>query len=184
MQVRKFAFEQYAASGLAMHPGFSPVAVVKQANGLLTCVLADKDGNKMEITDNDHVRAWTCVCGGEGGRVREGCLPAAAPTRRTPRRPRMHAWLAHSSTRYSLRALDMHTSLLDNTHTHTHKLRAQVMMATGRVPKIQNLGLEEVGVKLGAWLLLLLPGMAEREAVRVCARAGGNAAAGTAGTCR
>jgi pyruvate/2-oxoglutarate dehydrogenase complex dihydrolipoamide dehydrogenase (E3) component len=25
----------------------------------------------------------------------------------------------------------------------------QVMMATGRVPKIQGLGLEEVGVKLG-----------------------------------
>jgi hypothetical protein len=55
LQVRKFAFEQYAASGLNMHPGFSPVEVRKQENGKLTCVMADKDGNKVEITDNDQV---------------------------------------------------------------------------------------------------------------------------------
>lgn len=38
-----------------MHPGFSPVEVRKQDNGLLTLVLADKDGNKKELPDNDHV---------------------------------------------------------------------------------------------------------------------------------
>lgn len=54
-QVRKFAYEQYAATGLNMHPGFSPVEVKKQANGKLTCVVQDKDGNKVEITDNDQV---------------------------------------------------------------------------------------------------------------------------------
>lgn len=77
-EVRKFAYEQYAAAGLTMHPGYSPVEVIKQENGKLTCVVADKEGNKVEIKDND-----------------------------------------------------------------------QVMMATGRVPKIQGLGLEQVGVQLG-----------------------------------
>jgi hypothetical protein len=34
--------------------------VRKQPNGLLTIVVADKDGNTTEITDNDHVSAgWT-----------------------------------------------------------------------------------------------------------------------------
>lgn len=58
--MRKFAFEQYAATGLTMHPGHVPVEVRKQDNGKLTCVVADKDGNKLEITDNDQV----CVLGG------------------------------------------------------------------------------------------------------------------------
>jgi hypothetical protein len=56
LQVRKFAFEQYAATGLTMHPLHTPVEVKKQANGKLTIVIADKDGNKTEITDNDQVR--------------------------------------------------------------------------------------------------------------------------------
>ncbi|KAF6238213.1 hypothetical protein COO60DRAFT_1653034, partial [Scenedesmus sp. NREL 46B-D3] len=77
-EVRKFAFEQYDVAGLAMHAGHVPVEVRRQPNGLLTCVVADKDGNQTEITDND-----------------------------------------------------------------------QVMMATGRAPKVGNLGLEEVGVQLG-----------------------------------
>jgi hypothetical protein len=58
--VRKFAFEQYAVAGLTMHAGHLPVEVRKQPNGLLTIVVADKDGNTTEITDNDHVsdRQW------------------------------------------------------------------------------------------------------------------------------
>jgi len=55
VQVRKFAYEQYAAAGLTMHPGYSPVEVIKQENGKLTCVVADKEGNKVEIKDNDQV---------------------------------------------------------------------------------------------------------------------------------
>lgn len=63
LQVRKFAFEQYAAAGLTMHAGHTPVEVRKQPNGLLTCVVADKDGNQTEITDNDHVSAAaSCPC--------------------------------------------------------------------------------------------------------------------------
>ncbi|WIA30313.1 hypothetical protein OEZ86_000401 [Tetradesmus obliquus] len=58
-EVRKFAFEQYAAAGLTMHAGHTPVEVRKQPNGLLTCVVADKDGNQTEITDNDHVMMAT-----------------------------------------------------------------------------------------------------------------------------
>jgi hypothetical protein len=59
LQVRKFAYEQYAATGLTMHPLHTPVEVKKQANGKLTIVIADKDGNKTEITDNDQVR-YSC----------------------------------------------------------------------------------------------------------------------------
>lgn len=54
-QVRKFAFEQYGTAGLKMHPGYSPVEVKKQGDGRLTIVVADKDGNQLEIADNDHV---------------------------------------------------------------------------------------------------------------------------------
>eukprot|EP00879_Flechtneria_rotunda_P010804 GHRR01011290.1.p2 GENE.GHRR01011290.1~~GHRR01011290.1.p2 ORF type:complete len:486 (+),score=152.98 GHRR01011290.1:177-1634(+) len=54
-EVRKFAFEQYQAAGLNMHPGYSPVEVKKQENGLLTCVVEDKQGSRLEITDNDYV---------------------------------------------------------------------------------------------------------------------------------
>jgi hypothetical protein len=57
LQVRQFAFDQYAASGLTMHAGYSPVEVKRQENGLLTCVVADKEGNTLEIADNDHVSA-------------------------------------------------------------------------------------------------------------------------------
>lgn len=77
-ELRRFAYDQYAATGLAMHPGFSPVEVRKQPDGRLTAVLADKEGKTIEVADND-----------------------------------------------------------------------KVMMATGRAPKVQGLGLEEVGVKLG-----------------------------------
>jgi hypothetical protein len=61
LQVRNFAYEQYAATGLTMHPLHTPVEVKKQANGKLTIVIADKDGNKTEITDNDQVRS--CLLG-------------------------------------------------------------------------------------------------------------------------
>jgi hypothetical protein len=60
--VRKFAFEQYAVAGLTMHAGHVPVEVRKQPNGLLTIVVADKDGNTTEITDNDHVSAGWADC--------------------------------------------------------------------------------------------------------------------------
>jgi pyruvate/2-oxoglutarate dehydrogenase complex dihydrolipoamide dehydrogenase (E3) component len=44
--------------------------------------------------------------------------------------------------------------------THTRHAAAaccccQVMMATGRSPKVGGLGLEEVGVQLGEWQVLL-----------------------------
>jgi hypothetical protein len=79
VQVRKFAFEQYAAAGLTMHPGYSPVEVRKQDNGLLTCVVADKDGNKMEIADNDQVRVCLWTSGSEvGGLLRRAASGAGA----------------------------------------------------------------------------------------------------------
>lgn len=55
-QVRKFANEQYTATGLTMHANNTPVEVRKQENGKLTIVIQDKEGNKTEITDNDQVR--------------------------------------------------------------------------------------------------------------------------------
>eukprot|EP00878_Enallax_costatus_P019416 GHUV01020486.1.p1 GENE.GHUV01020486.1~~GHUV01020486.1.p1 ORF type:complete len:362 (+),score=107.11 GHUV01020486.1:197-1282(+) len=54
-EVRKFAFEQYGTAGLQMHPGCVPVEVKKQEDGRLTIVIADKDGNQIEIKDNDQV---------------------------------------------------------------------------------------------------------------------------------
>lgn len=64
--MRKFAYEQYAATGLTMHPLHTPVEVKKQDNGKLTIVIADKEGNKTEIKDNDQVRSQLlllCRCG-------------------------------------------------------------------------------------------------------------------------
>jgi glutathione reductase (NADPH) len=55
-QVRKFANEQYAATGLTMHANHTPVEVRKQEDGKLTIVVQDKEGNKTEITDNDQVQ--------------------------------------------------------------------------------------------------------------------------------
>eukprot|EP00877_Chromochloris_zofingiensis_P011984 jgi/Chrzof1/7039/Cz02g08150.t1 len=54
-EVREFVTEQYKATNLQLHPGYSPLEVRKQDNGLLTILLADKEGNKCEITDNDQV---------------------------------------------------------------------------------------------------------------------------------
>lgn len=53
--MREFVTEQYKATNLQLHPGYSPLEVRKQDNGLLTILLADKEGNKCEITDNDQV---------------------------------------------------------------------------------------------------------------------------------
>lgn len=61
VQVRKFAAEQFAATGLTMHANHTPVEVRKQENGKLTIVIQDKEGNKTEIKDNDQVRLWL-VC--------------------------------------------------------------------------------------------------------------------------
>lgn len=58
LQVRRFVSDQYALTGLTMHPGHVPVEVTQQPDGLLTIVTADKDGNKQEIKDNDYVSAW------------------------------------------------------------------------------------------------------------------------------
>lgn len=77
-QVRKFATEQYATTGLHLHPHTNPLEVRKAGDGTLTVVLKGKDGQTSELTGAD-----------------------------------------------------------------------QVLMATGRVPKTQGLGLEEAGVKLG-----------------------------------
>nr|QBY35585.1 glutathione reductase 1 [Dunaliella salina] len=77
-EVRKFTTDQYAASGLQMHPYMTPAEVKKQPDGKLTVVMTAKDGSKVEIADNDHV-----------------------------------------------------------------------LMATGRAPNTENLGLEEAGVQLG-----------------------------------
>lgn len=95
-QVRKFANEQYAATGLTMHPLHTPVEVKKQDNGKLTIVIADKEGNKTEITDNDQVwhetetscpttactvccGCWGCVCRLRA-RTACGASPAAVLT--------------------------------------------------------------------------------------------------------
>lgn len=77
-ECRKFMAEQFAQTGLNMHPKCNPVEVKKQPNGKLTVVIKKADGSTAEIADND-----------------------------------------------------------------------QVLMATGRAPNIEGLGLEEVGVKLG-----------------------------------
>lgn len=90
-QVRKFATEQYATTGLHLHPHTNPVEVRKAGDGTLTVVLKGKDGQTSELTGAD-----------------------------------------------------------------------QVLMATGRVPKTQGLGLEEAGVKLGGG-----------AGVAVCAPGGG-----------
>eukprot|EP00967_Tisochrysis_lutea_P155663 scaffold312009_cov18-Tisochrysis_lutea.AAC.1 len=76
MTVRKFTTDQYAASGLQMHPYMTPaethpaftcahkvlscvlaaaLVVKKQPDGKLTVVMTAKDGSKVEIADNDHV---------------------------------------------------------------------------------------------------------------------------------
>lgn len=57
-QVRKFATDQYAATGINLHPGLSPAEVVKQPDGRLTVVLQDKAGARTEVKDCDQ------VCGG------------------------------------------------------------------------------------------------------------------------
>jgi hypothetical protein len=46
-----------------MHPGYTPVEVVKQPDGRLTCIIANKDGSQVEIKDNDQV----CCVGGYVG---------------------------------------------------------------------------------------------------------------------
>lgn len=53
--MRKFAAEQYAATGLSLHPGLVPTEVTKQPDGRLTVVFKDADGNKVEMQDNDQV---------------------------------------------------------------------------------------------------------------------------------
>eukprot|EP00798_Chlamydomonas_sp_ICE-L_P027078 gene27078-2310_t len=75
---RSFLAEQYNQAGMKLHPETTPVEVTKQADGKLTLVIKDKDGNNTPLTDID-----------------------------------------------------------------------VVVMATGRSPKVQGLGLEDVGVKLG-----------------------------------
>uniref|UniRef100_A0A7S0WML1 Glutathione-disulfide reductase n=1 Tax=Chlamydomonas leiostraca TaxID=1034604 RepID=A0A7S0WML1_9CHLO len=51
----KFATEQYAQSGLNLHPGFKPQEIRKQPNGKLTVVFTDKEGKSVEVADNDQV---------------------------------------------------------------------------------------------------------------------------------
>ena len=40
-----------------MHPGYVPVEVKQQEDGRLILIIADKDGNQIEIKDNDQVSA-------------------------------------------------------------------------------------------------------------------------------
>lgn len=47
--------EQYAQTGLRLHPQCSPVEVKKQGNGKLTVVIKHADGKVEEIADNDQV---------------------------------------------------------------------------------------------------------------------------------
>lgn len=155
-QVRKFANEQYAATGLTMHPLHTPVEVKKQDNGKLTIVIADKEGNKTEITDNDQVWHETdtscpatacsvcCVCW--GGVV---CVHVRLVLRQTV----LTLSSSHATSEWRCAALQAWTDWSHARLVHVLGIvvwmSPQVMMATGRVPKIQGLGLEEVGVKLG-----------------------------------
>ena len=67
MQCRKFLGEQYAQTGLRLHPQCVPVEVKQQPDGRLTVVIKHADGKVEEIADNDQVlmatgeelcRAW------------------------------------------------------------------------------------------------------------------------------
>ena len=59
-EVRAFAAEQYAATGLALHAGKNPVAVEKRGDGKLAVVLRDAaTGETSEIAGNDAVMMAT-----------------------------------------------------------------------------------------------------------------------------
>lgn len=139
VQVRQFANDQYVAAGLNLHAGCSPVEVRKQANGKLTLVLKHTDGTIQELTDNDQVGPAKpgLVCTPQGEVLRALC-------RTSPLQWRL-ARMAGGGCWCNVCGLLLLCVLV------------QVFMATGRVPKVQGLGLESAGVKLGAWWWHLLP---------------------------
>ena len=53
--MRKFATEQYAATGLNLHAGLKPVEVTRQPDGRLAVTLAGEGGERVVLRDNDQV---------------------------------------------------------------------------------------------------------------------------------
>ncbi|GBF98807.1 glutathione chloroplastic [Raphidocelis subcapitata] len=54
-EVRKFATEQYAATGLNLHAGLKPAEVTRQPDGRFAVTLVGEDGSRTVIKDNDQV---------------------------------------------------------------------------------------------------------------------------------